>query len=958
MSTLVVRQDLIEMTGRVVGVTPPLIGTQGLPQVQYWTVQVKPDPQHQALLTTRSGVTNFSGIIPCTVAVDDQLASWGTLLPLLSNAYNRKVRVVGTWCDDDSSNSTTIWPLGLLAVEYDLEIYDINGWPVAVRDIDLFAFAHAAPALLGLGEPHAGESRTLSTNLPFPFRPSDFAVPFARAYAGTRLDFAAAATFTPVENNGFFHLETTIETGAPADGKGFYAVQLGLTFDEPELDNYCPPDTCDEDGKHCAHEGGFRYMRVPEYLPYAQKGDLALSPGDGQGLISGIVASLVPNQVYDHMGIFIDNGRTIRHCTSSQERLEDDALFTAEISVKLAGVIELTNEKVPLNGFRPDLVRYGWPGAISQTVEEVYRTGRNSLNARWTYSATHPGQDIEDPENPGAPFRIYHLPRAERQRRVQFNDPERDKGESMVRLQDRSVHVGDPQQEFLPQLVRPQPQFAAQVRPALEHVAEMARKIKAHYRFYAYSRGEIGLDPAFTAPGSNDPSWGNLPATARWAAGTVGAMCSSFVWTAVQIANQNLPGGMLPILLEDRAEPPNPATGLEYGTPDGFYQYHAQERHDAGTKLVAKLQKKIRDRFDDKIPGAAYAALPQLGFYRDITAVRVANQVANTFAFDAAEKLDDAWTNSGEGETASPDDTLNFWDLKPHFGELVQPEGRQAIYGDAIPIQLTAPQWKHVPLYRKLDIDLGTGQVVGSAFIAGVLTKGVTIRFDQGCPVIVTGDERFLIDLGAGRHFAEGFILLTNPVSGNLETFRTPRPVEFDVQQGQMTRVDLHLEPPSDLWRIIDVHLDADIHDRSFWGGDADARDFHLDYHFELRQDLEDDPQAPEDQRNTVLHFEQVWRTEPEVGSGVHVAVAIVADFVPGDRSVDCHCDIALIDTDSGGFLGIGTSSDVDQLEHRDVNVPADMTIDVLKDVDFSSDETVPERARVSLRIGNRRRPS
>jgi hypothetical protein len=73
---------------------------------------------------------------------------------------------------------------------------------------------------------------------------------------------------------------------------------------------------------------------------------------------------------------------------------------------------------------------------------------------------------------------------------------------------------------------------------------------------------------------------------------------------------------------------------------------------------------------------------------------------------------------------------------------------------------------------------------------------------------------------------------------------------------------------------------------------------------------------------------------------------------------VNCHCEVALLDTDSGGFLGIGTSSDVDQLEKRDVTIPADQSIDVLRDFDFSSDKTGPERARVSLRLTNRRRPA
>jgi hypothetical protein len=438
-------------------------------------------------------------------------------------------------------------------------------------------------------------------------------------------------------------------------------------------------------------------------------------------------------------------------------------------------------------------------------------------------------------------------------------------------------------------------------------------------------------------------------------------MCSSFIWTAVQFANQSRPQTMPSLVLEDRADPPNPASGLEYGNADGFYQYHEKERINAAGKLWSKLFDKIVERFDSKISDIQYSAVPQLGLYKLLTATGIANQTVNAFAFDACEKLDNSWASPGDGETASPDDILGFWDLKAHNGVLRQPEGHQAIYGDSIPIMLAAPQWKRIPMFRKQDIDLGTGQVVVRAFIARNAIAGVTVRFDFGCPTIVTTAGRFLLDLAVGRHCAEAFIVWPNPVSGTPETFRTPQPVKFEVQQGQMTAIDLHLEPPSDLWRIVDVHLDADIHDRSFWGGDADSHHFSGpadDRHFELRQDLQDDPQAPEDQRNTVLHHDEAWRTEPEVGSGVHVAVAITADLGPSDRSVHCHCEVALIDTDDGGFLGIGTSVNVDQLEKRDVVILADQSIDVMKDIDFASNETVPERAKVSLRLTNRRRPS
>ena len=57
-------------------------------------------------------------------------------------------------------------------------------------------------------------------------------------------------------------------------GEGFYAVQIGLSFDEPDLDQFCPPGVCDHDGKHCSYQGDSRFKRVPAQLPCAQKGDL------------------------------------------------------------------------------------------------------------------------------------------------------------------------------------------------------------------------------------------------------------------------------------------------------------------------------------------------------------------------------------------------------------------------------------------------------------------------------------------------------------------------------------------------------------------------------------------------------------------------------------------------------------------------------------------------------------
>ena len=195
------------------------------------------------------------------------------------------------------------------------------------------------------------------------------------------------------------------------------------------------------------------------------------------------------------------------------------------------------------------------------------------------------------------------MPLGERDRRIKFNDPERDKAEAVVRLQETPTFVGPALERFDPVLVRPQPSLDASVRPSLDRVVDAAKRLNAHYRFFAYSKGEISRDPVFRAPPVADPFWTGLPAGANWAANSIPAQCSSFVWTAVQIANELRPVGTLPIILEDKREPENPTTGLEYGTFDGFYRYHEKERADAAGNLVDKVAKKIATGSTIRFPG-------------------------------------------------------------------------------------------------------------------------------------------------------------------------------------------------------------------------------------------------------------------------------------------------------------------------------------------------------------------
>lgn len=949
MTQYVVRGDPVDFTGRVVGFVPPL-ATLPAAALSDWTIAVKPDKHAAALLVTQAGTANFDGLIHCSVAVRETSAGYGELAAFFAGTVGCKVRVIGTWCDTGFPAMTVIRPLGLLAVVHPISTVDIGGWPVAIRDLKVVAFAHAASPLSG--EPHAGASRVFAPTFALPLRPSDIARPFARAYAPTIVDRAARVDLAIVDGAATAAVRVTIDTGTPAAGRGYYRAQIGLAWDEPELDQFCPPGSCDLDGKHCSFEGGFRYTRLPEHLPIARKGDLALGPGDGVGLVSGIVASLRPPQVYDHMGIFVDNGWRIRHCTASADRLEDESLFPVE--VPLVGL------KLPLTGFRADLVRYGWPGSITQTVEEVYRTGRNTLNARWSFVAKHPGTDTDDPERPGVALRLYHLPRDARALRLGFHDPERAVPERLVRLQDAPVRLGQPVVVHQPQLVRPHWSIDAAARPVCEQVADLALRLDAHYRFFAYTRGDIGLDPARNAPAADDPAWRGLPAGARWAAGTIGAMCSSFVWTAVRLVERMRAAGQPRLVLEDRREPEDANVGREYGAVDGLYRYTEEERRNAAAELVRKLTAQVRATFDARLPRLVQD-VSGVGALREGTAQAVANQIANTFAFDAPERIDPAWEKPGPGETASPDNVRDFWDLRPVHNERVQPEGGLALYGESVPIQLAPPAWLRVPMFRKHDDDRGSGQASGQVRVGGQPMPGATLRFDYGCASITTTDRReqaTWVKLGAGKHFADAFALLPNPASGAMETWRTPQPAQFDLARDGFFFVTVDLVPPPELWRILDVAIEADIADRSFWGGNADQGVRKHVWSMELRQDLTDDPNAAEDERNTLLEDEQVWTTRPQVGSGVHVAVGIKATLDPASRAIGCEVRVALIDTDDGGFLGIGTSSDLEDLVERKVLVAADTTETVLADHDLASSDTVPEYARVTLRITNRRRPA
>jgi hypothetical protein len=76
----------------------------------------------------------------------------------------------------------------------------------------------------------------------------------------------------------------------------------------------------------------------PMRIVNAAKGDLFLSPGSSLGLVGAILGALRPSQHYTHMGIFVDDGLSIRHATFSSERAMGDLELTVSAACGAGGL--------------------------------------------------------------------------------------------------------------------------------------------------------------------------------------------------------------------------------------------------------------------------------------------------------------------------------------------------------------------------------------------------------------------------------------------------------------------------------------------------------------------------------------------------------------------------------------------------------------------------------------------
>ena len=211
---------------------------------------------------------------------------------------------------------------------------------------------------------------------------------------------------------------------------------------------------------------------------------------------------------------------------------------------------EFFGERAPVDGFRADVLTYGWPGTITQSIDYAFFRGFNTVEEKTGRPYNKQGDFLA--LNPG----VAALPRPAEgasqdkwdawNNQQGFADPEYPQDETFAihNFPDAPAYLPDTGVVIDPVVVKPAPELEAadpRVRATLHRVAAAAERIDGHYRFYSYTNGRIAFDPALFGPPMGDSLWAGKPPGAAWSAGTRPVVCSSFVWAAVQLANAEFP---------------------------------------------------------------------------------------------------------------------------------------------------------------------------------------------------------------------------------------------------------------------------------------------------------------------------------------------------------------------------------------------------------------------------------
>ena len=559
-----------------------------------------------------------------------------------------------------------------------------------------------------------------------------------------------------------------------------------------------------------------------------------MTPGDGTGLIGTLPEQLEPRQFFDHMGVMLRDEVLVRHATMAHARLnrkEPGRMMTGEFF----------GQRAPVDGFRPDGLGQGWPGTITQSVEDAFFTGFNTedpvsrrrYNPQGDFFALNPGTAVLPRPVDGAPPEQWQA----WEQQQQFADPEFPRDETFsihnfpvgpsYRLESGTV--------IHPVVVKPAPEFESldpRIRDVLHRVADAAAGLRGHYRFYAYSDARIAFDED------------KLGAEGTWAEGTRPVVCSSFLWAAVQLVSAS--GQQLEV--EGRSTE-SPEELLATPTVDGLYRYLTSEREKAGNALHELVSDRVRREVylalqeavhDNQllvdvarvgltaligyVTGPVGAALAILGTSPDVIGELklaledmpddVATQLCNAFAKDRPDETDDdLWATPGEGLAVSPDDIKAYWDQPDGDGNR---EFWHGLYGTTQKMLLTYGRFEPRTVHRLQQSD-GPALVEGEVRYRGEPVVGAEVRF--GCDTTLTRrDDRlasYALEVSAGRYEMKA----TAYWPATQELLQGSRVVELRAGD-QPGTVDLELEDPPEWRRLVRVTGRIDLVRKVLIGSD------------------------------------------------------------------------------------------------------------------------------------------
>jgi hypothetical protein len=429
----------------------------------------------------------------------------------------------------------------------------------------------------------------------------------------------AEATFDShrISFSAFPHLPLDVPHPAPS------APQVGADCDPNNL-----PDSVSVQFA-CQATTEQRTVQMPARFMNARKGDSVLAPG-GVGLVGQLLTHVAVPQLYAHCGIMTHNYDEITHCTASDDRVQDYPVG----SIPTAG-------PQPVDGFRPDVVQFGWPGAITQTVDHAVNGEPNDQDK------------FVDPES---------------KKRFAIQD---------FNSSPEGATIAGNWTIIPPMVVKPDPMIETDDhRLRLHSVANLALSHvgKMHYRFYGFT------DPTMQSP---------APASAGWAGGTSPAVCSSFIWSMFKQAGFHLlSAGALALATDIRPDAAARGAKVAANTPDGLFLYGASERSDAAKWFYDQISDKVQTTIESK------AGLLS-GIVEGLTKIipHVANEFLHAFVDDHVQTDDDHddWKNTKDANAVSVDDIM-FWN-----GPSSAAKGP---YGYCEPLEYREPRQETATVYR------------------------------------------------------------------------------------------------------------------------------------------------------------------------------------------------------------------------------------------------------------------